>query len=72
MNVIYFRWKLVKHSLDFIKKSKQLAGKNAIQMNEILTLDLRNEILRTQGEEFDLYLRGLLFRDFANETVKPN
>ena len=62
----------MKHSLDFIKRSKEFAGENAIQINEILTLDLRNEILRTQGEEFDLYLRGLLFRDFANETVKPN
>ena len=72
MIVIYFRWKLVKHSLDFIEKSKQLAGKNAIQMNEILTLDLGNEILRTQVEEFDLYLRGLLYWDFASETVKPH
>lgn len=61
----------MKHSLDFIKKSKQLAGRQAIEMGEILTLELRNEILRTQGEEFDLYLQGLLFRDFANETIKP-
>ena len=40
-------------------------------MKDILTLELRNEILRTQGEEFDLYLQGLLYRDFANETIKP-
>ena len=61
----------MKHSLDFIKKSKQLALKQSIQMKDILTLELRNEILRTQGEEFDLYLQGLLYRDFANETIKP-
>ena len=57
--------------MDFIKKSKQFAGGKAFQMREILTFELRNEILRIQGEEFDLYLRGLLFRDFANETNKP-
>ena len=69
---VYCRWKLLKHSLDFIKKSKQLAGKQTIQMKEILTLEMRNEILRTQGEVFDLYLQGLLYRDFANETIKPH
>ena len=62
----------MKHSLDFIKKSKQLAGKQAIPMKDILTEELRNEILRTQGDVFDLYLRGLLYRDFANETIKPH
>ena len=71
----------MKDSLDFIKKSKQLAriqtikkelnNEQTIKMKEILTLELRNEILRTQGEEFDLYLQGLFFRDFANETIKP-
>ena len=62
----------MKHSLDFIKKSKQWVGKEAIPMKEILTEELRNEILRTQGEVFDLYLQGLLYRDFANETIKPH
>ena len=62
-----FRWKLVKNSLDFIKKSKQLTQGKGDSIQDILTLELRNEILRTKGEEFDLYLQGLLLRDFSNE-----
>ena len=62
-----FRWKLVKNSLDFIKKSKQLTQGQGDSIQDILTLELRNEILRTKGEEFDLYLQGLLLRDFSNE-----
>ena len=62
-----FRWKLVKNSLDFIKKSKQLTQGQGDSIQDILTLELRNEILRTNGEEFDLYLRGLLLREFSNE-----
>ena len=47
-------------------------GSQGNSMQTILTCELRNEILRTQGEEFDLYLRGLRFRDFANETKFKN
>ena len=70
INLFFLRWKLVKHCLDFIKRSKLLARRHQIQMKDILTLELRNEILRTQGEEFDLYLKGLTFRDFSNEATK--
>ena len=62
-----FRWKLVKNSLDFIKKSKQLTKGQGDSIQDILTLEFRNEILRIKGEEFDLYLQGLLLRDFTNE-----
>ena len=62
-----FRWKLVKNSLDFIKKSKQLTKGQGDSIQDILTLELRNEIIRIKGEEFDLYLQGLLLRDFTNE-----
>ena len=44
----------------------------SVSVQTILTCKLRNEILRTKGEEFDLYLRGLRFRDFANETSSTN
>ena len=56
--------------MNFRWKSKDLEvtkGSQGNSIRNILTCELRNEILRTQGEEVDLYLRGLLFRDFANE-----
>ena len=60
----------------FRRKRKDLEvtkeGSQGNFMQNILTCKLRNEILRTQGEEFDLYLRGLRFRNFANEMKNTN
>ena len=64
----YFRWKVVKNSLDFIKKSKQLVRTTVPDshqdIHDILNEDMREEILTVMGSEFDLYLRGLFYRDF--------
>ena len=59
----------------FRRKRKDLEvtkGSQGNSMQNILTCELRNKILKTQGEEFDLYLRGLRFRDFANEMKSTN
>ena len=59
----------------FRRKRKDLEvtkGSQGNSMQNILTCELRNKILKTQGEEFDLYLRGLRFRDFANEIKSTN
>ena len=69
----YCRWKVVKNSLDFIKKSKQLIGTsvpdNHQDIHDILSEQMREEILRVMGSEFDLYLRGLFYRDFEAGTI---
>ena len=74
MNLInYCRWKVVKNSLDFIKKSKQLIGTTVPDshqdIHDILNEQMREEILRVMGSEFDLYLRGLFYRDFEAGTI---
>ena len=68
----YFRWKLLKNSLDFIKKSKKLAftlDENKNDLFHIINEEIRKEIIKTQGSEFDLYLKGLFFRDFSIESI---
>ena len=69
----YCRWKVVKNSLDFIKKSKQLIGTTVPDshqdIHDILNEQMREEILRVMGSEFDLYLRGLFYRDFDAGTI---
>ena len=70
-----FRWKLLKNSLDFIKKSKKLAffnstlDENKNDLFHIINEEIRKEIIKTQGSEFDLYLKGLFFRDFSIESI---
>lgn len=66
----------MKNTLDFIKKSKQLvvtdmdlvkSGDNDIR--NILSVAMRRDIITTQGDEFDLYLKGLFYRDFDIPTI---
>ena len=63
----------MKNSLDFIKKSKQLIGTTVPDshqdIHDILNEQMREEILRVMGSEFDLYLRGLFYRDFEAGTI---
>ena len=66
----FFRWKLVKHTMEFIMKSKDLAEKKDFDsppIEAILTDDLQQEIMRIHGAEFDLYLKGLRYRNFDSE-----
>ena len=67
----FLRWKLVKNTMEFIKKSKDLAETKEDFYNPpieaILTDDIQQEILRIHGSEFDLYLKGLRYRNFDSE-----
>ena len=58
----------MRNTLEFIKKSKDLTCEkeedDLIPLEEILTEEIQQEILREQGPEFDLYLKGLRFRNF--------
>ena len=65
---LLWRWKLVKNTLEFIKKSKDFAYENEdddqTPIEDILTEEMQQEILRDQGPEFDLYLKGLRYRNY--------
>ena len=69
--LILYRWKLVKNTLEFIKKSRDLAETkddfDNPPIESILTDEIQKEILRIQGPEFDLYLKGLRYRNFDSE-----
>ena len=60
------RWNLIKNTITFINRSKEVvkaSGEYEWSMADILTEDLKLEICRLQGVEFDLYLNCLATRD---------
>lgn len=65
----------MKNTLDFIKKSKEMTGGEYDSDNDyndirtVLTEDLRLDIINRQGPEFDIYLKGLFYRDFDTKTI---
>ena len=67
------KWKVVKNMVIFIKKSKEVVEEREqeiasvnFDIDDILTEELKQEIIEVQGSEFDLYLKGLRFRNFDN------
>ena len=70
------KWKMVKNSIIFIRKNKDLeeAGHHSVDhdvfdIDDILTDELKEEIFKLQGQEFDLYLNGLRWRNFDNAST---
>ena len=64
---------MVKNTIIFIKNSKEVVEEREqaiasvnYDIDDILTEELKQEIIEVQGSEFDLYLKGLRFRNFDN------
>ena len=62
----------------FIKKSKTVVKEkeaavevDRFNVEEIVTEEMKKEICEVLGAEFDLYLHGLRYRDFAAVTNAP-
>ena len=61
----------MKNTMEFIMKSRDLVETKEDFDNPpieaILTDEIQQEILRIHGPEFDLYLKGLRYRNFDSE-----
>ena len=59
--------------MDFIKKSRQLAEcleeAKTDDIFDIVNEDMIKEIINIHGSEFDLYLKGLFYRDFTLDKL---
>ena len=49
--------------------TKSVSDADYNDIKSILTEDMRREIINSQGPEFDIYLRGIFYRDFDIKSI---